>query len=77
MANTVSIIGVDPEELAWIRLVIGLLRHPDPGVPELVRHALMYLADTSDQFPTPAPDSVITVDNSSDNQYRSTRNLVS
>jgi hypothetical protein len=36
-------IGVDPDELAWLRLLVSLLRHPDPVVPELARQALLYL----------------------------------
>ena len=43
MANTVPVIGIEPAELAWIRLLVVLLRHPDPVVPELTRQALRYL----------------------------------
>lgn len=43
MANTVPVIGIEPSELAWIRTLVGLLRHPDPVVPELTRQALEYL----------------------------------
>jgi len=43
MANTVPVIGIDPSELAWIRILVLLLRHPDPVVPELTRQALTYL----------------------------------
>jgi hypothetical protein len=43
MANTVPVIGIDPTELAWIRMLVLLLRHPDPIVPELTREALRYL----------------------------------
>ena len=43
MANTVPVIGIDPTELAWIRMLVLLLRHPDPVVPELTRQALRYL----------------------------------
>jgi len=43
MANTVPVIGIDPAELAWIRMLVLLLRHPDPVVPELTRQALRYL----------------------------------
>jgi len=46
MARTLSIIGIEPEELAWIRLLVQLLRHPDPVVPELARQALLYLEAT-------------------------------
>ena len=43
MAHTVPVIGIDPAELAWIRMLVLLLRHPDPVVPELTRQALLYL----------------------------------
>lgn len=43
MANTVPVIGIEPAELAWIRMLVLLLRHPDPIVPELTRQALRYL----------------------------------
>jgi hypothetical protein len=43
MANTVPVIGIEPAELAWIRMLVLLLRHPDPIVPELTREALRYL----------------------------------
>jgi len=43
MANTVPVIGIESSELAWIRTLVTLLRHPDPVVPELTRQALQYL----------------------------------
>ena len=43
MAKTVPMIGIDPAELGWIRLLVALLRHPDPVVPELTRHALQHI----------------------------------
>jgi hypothetical protein len=43
MSNTVPVIGIAPAELAWIRTLVFLLRHPDPVVPELTRQALVYL----------------------------------
>jgi hypothetical protein len=58
MPNSLSLIGIDPVELRWLRLLIGLLRHPDPNVPELARQALLYIADTSENGgPAPHPDS--------------------
>lgn len=39
----IAIIGVDREELRWLRTLVWLLRHPDPSVPELARQALLYL----------------------------------
>jgi hypothetical protein len=43
MAGNLSVIGIEPEELAWIRMLLALLRHSDPVVPELARQALLYL----------------------------------
>ena len=43
MAQTVRVIGIQPDELAWLRRLVALLRHPDPVVPELTRQALVYL----------------------------------
>jgi hypothetical protein len=36
-------IGLEPHELEWMRLVVKLLRHPDPLPAELVRQALTYV----------------------------------
>ena len=47
MAHTVPMIGIDPAELAWLRMLVRLLRHPDPVVPELTRQALCYLEDAA------------------------------
>ena len=47
MDKTVPIIGIEPSELRWIRILVSLLRHPDPSVPELARQALIYLAGSS------------------------------
>jgi hypothetical protein len=44
MPQKVSVIGLCPEELPWMRMLVGLLRHPDPTVPELARQALLYLS---------------------------------
>ena len=43
MTNTVPVIGIAPAELTWIRMLVHLLRHPDPIVPELTRQDLRYL----------------------------------
>ena len=43
MATTTAVVGLDTAELPWLRLLIWLLRHPDPGVAELTRQALQYL----------------------------------
>jgi hypothetical protein len=47
MDQTVSVIGIEPAELAWVRMLVFLLRHPDPVVPELTRQALLYLQSAS------------------------------
>ena len=56
MANTVPMIGIDPGELAWIRMLVLLLRHPDPVVPELTRQALCYLEATASRSGIARPD---------------------
>ena len=53
MAGTVPIIGIEPEELPWIRLLVSLLRHPDPVVRELARQALLYLEKSAAQASAP------------------------
>ena len=47
MAKTVPLIGVEPSELRWLRLLVFLLRHPDPMVPELARQALLHVEDVA------------------------------
>jgi hypothetical protein len=47
VGKTVSMVGVRPEELDFLRILVGLLRHDDPHVPELARQALLYLRDTA------------------------------
>lgn len=50
MAKTIPVIGVDPSELRWLRLLVFLLRHPDSVVPELARQALLHIEEVaSDQ----------------------------
>ena len=44
MRKSVAVIGIDPGELPCLRMLLQLLRHPDPTIPELARHALVYLA---------------------------------
>ncbi|HTQ54199.1 MAG TPA: armadillo/beta-catenin-like repeat-containing protein [Bryobacteraceae bacterium] len=38
-----SMIGLEDSELPWLRLLIALLRHPDPVVREVACEALRYL----------------------------------
>jgi hypothetical protein len=40
-------IGLDAQEVRWLRLAIALLRHPDPVVGEVAREALRYLEDVA------------------------------
>jgi len=49
MPGTLPVIGIDPAELRWLRMLIALLRHPDPTVPELARQALLYLSNAADK----------------------------
>lgn len=53
MPHTTAVIGIHPDELRWIRMLVALLRHPDPGMPELARQALLYLAQSADEPVTP------------------------
>jgi hypothetical protein len=47
VSNTVPVIGIQVDELPWLRLLLSLLRHPDPGIPELARQALLYLDEAA------------------------------
>ena len=49
MSRTLPIIGVEPNELPWLRMLVSLLRHPDPVVPELAHQALLYLQNSTSQ----------------------------
>jgi hypothetical protein len=37
-------------------MLILLLRHPDPGTPELARQALLFLTDTAGKRAFPPPN---------------------
>jgi hypothetical protein len=50
-----ALIGVENHELGWLRLLLFLLRHPDPSVPELARYALLYLEEAAGTAANP-PD---------------------
>jgi len=43
--SQLSMIGLEPGEIQWLRLVIALLRHPDPLVRQVACEALRYLED--------------------------------
>ena len=42
-------IGLKPEEDTWVRLLVSLLRNPDPVVAELARQSLLYLVQTAER----------------------------
>lgn len=60
---TVPVIGVDASELRWVRMLISLLRHPDPIVAELTRHALEYLSDSAESGKSPVTAEAEPLDN--------------
>ena len=47
MAKTVPMIGIQTDELGWLRMLVQLLRNPDPNVGDLTRHALLYISDAA------------------------------
>jgi hypothetical protein len=47
MSQTTAVIGISSEELYWIRMLVALLRHADPSLPELTRQALLYLSHSA------------------------------
>jgi hypothetical protein len=47
MPSTLPIIGIEVPELRWMKMLVALLRHPDPSVPELARQALLYLSEAA------------------------------
>jgi hypothetical protein len=61
MAKSVSMIGIEAGELRWLRLLLVLLRHSDPSMPELTRQALLYLADAAQRHADPETTPLDTV----------------
>ena len=59
MANTIPVIGIEPAELASIRRLVTLLRHPDPVVPELTRQALEYLESAASRLGVAKGDGAV------------------
>jgi hypothetical protein len=57
MAGDVPMIGLHKEELPWVRLLVALLRNPDPTVAELARQALLYLSHAPNLEGCPKPES--------------------
>ena len=41
--DKICIIGLDSGEVAWVQLLVSLLRHPDPVVARVCLEALRYL----------------------------------
>lgn len=58
MPKPVAVIGIDPRELRWLRMLLALLRHPDPSVAELARQALIYLTEAAHQRAVPRAEPV-------------------
>lgn len=58
MTKTLSMIGIEPAEIRWIRLLVSLLRHPDPSVPELARQALTYLTEAAEKRVSAPPETL-------------------
>jgi hypothetical protein len=55
MPKTLSVIGIEPQELRWVRTLVQLLRHSDPGIPELARQALIFLTRSAGERPLSVP----------------------
>jgi hypothetical protein len=55
MAKTLSVIGIEPQELPWVRTLVQLLRHSDPSIPELARQALIFLTCSAGERPLSVP----------------------
>ena len=53
MPKPVAVIGIDPRELRWLRMLLALLRHADPSVAELARQALLYLTEAAHKRAVP------------------------
>ena len=54
MPQNTGLIGLHPDELRWVQMLIALLRHPDPLTPELARQALIYLSHSARENAAPA-----------------------
>ena len=53
------LIGVEANELFWLRSLVALLRHPDRSVGELARQAILYLNEAAGKRdPASRPDTV-------------------
>ena len=47
MRQPMSEIAFQPDELNWVRMFIGCLRHPDPTIAQLACEALLYIRGVS------------------------------
>jgi hypothetical protein len=56
MPKPIAMIGIQANELRWMRLLLLLLRHPEPGKAELARRALLYLSEPPENA-DPAADA--------------------
>jgi len=56
MPKTVPMIGLDSAEVPWVRLLIFLLRHPDPVVCQLTCRALEHIEGTLSRVPADTLD---------------------
>jgi hypothetical protein len=74
-----AIIGLEREELRWLRTLVYLLRHPDPSVPELARQALLYLTGAAEERYSSRPnvDESYPLGELGDEQHHVDTNLVS
>jgi hypothetical protein len=54
MHHKTAVIGLGPDELHWVRMLVTLLRHPDPNTPELTRQALLYLSRLAGESAVPS-----------------------
>ena len=49
LKNNAAVIGLSQPEVACLRKVVALLRHPDPTIPALVNQALLYIVEASNR----------------------------
>lgn len=53
-------IGLQSQEIGWVRLLVDLLRNPDPLVTELARQALEYVHSVAESSITSAAKPLVT-----------------
>ena len=58
VTKPVHMIGLDPGELAPVRSLVALLRHPDPSVGELACQALLYLEELAARRGVPEAEAL-------------------